>query len=354
LHLALDEAIDRCRVVGRELAFRIGVRVLSETVSAVEAGIAFSELASVLIARLLAAVTKGIAEKHGHVPGARVAVMALGKLGGREMTAGSDLDLIVIYDAPDSVEASSGGRAVSVNQYFAKLTQRLVAALSSPTAEGVLYDVDLRLRPSGNKGPVATSLASFKTYHASSAWTWERLALTRARAVAGDASLAAELETVIATTLAAPRDMVQARADILDMRRLMLKEHRPSGVWDIKRAFGGLVDIEFIAQFLQLMHLAIRGQNTIAALAKLGEAGYLAADAAQALRQAAELYHRLTQVLRLCVAGVYDPKTAPLGLNRLLASAAEAPDLGHAEALLAETQSRVAACFRGIIGDPEA
>jgi glutamate-ammonia-ligase adenylyltransferase len=353
-HLGLDEAIDRCRVVGRELAFRIGVRVLSETVSAVEAGIAFSELASVLIARLLAAVTKDIAEKHGNVPGARVTVMALGKLGGREMTAGSDLDLIVIYDAPESVEVSSGGRAVSVNQYFAKLTQRLVAALSSPTAEGVLYDVDLRLRPSGNKGPVATSLASFKTYHASSAWTWERLALTRARAVAGDVSLIGELDAVIAAALAAPRDMAQALSDVLDMRRMMLKEHKPSGVWDIKRAFGGLVDIEFIAQFLQLKHPAIRDQNTIAALGKLGQAGHLPIKAAQALRQAAELYHRLTQVLRLCVAGAYDAKTAPLDLNRLLASAAEAPDLGHAEALLAETQTRVAAHFRELVGDPQA
>jgi glutamate-ammonia-ligase adenylyltransferase len=350
--LPLDEAVDRCRVVGRELAFRIGVRIISETVSAVEAGTAFSELASVLIARLLAAVAGEVADKHGTIAGARCAVMALGKLGGGEMTAGSDLDLIVVYDAPDANAMSDGPRAVSVNQYFTRLTQRLVAALSTPTAEGVLYDVDLRLRPSGNKGPVATSLASFKAYHRDSAWTWERLALTRARVIAGDPTLASDIEQVISKTLSAPRDMEQACADVLDMRRLILKEHGEGGVWDIKRVFGGLVDVEFAAQFLQLRYPRVRDQNTIAALTKLGEAGHLKPEVAHDLRRAAELYHRLTQVLRLCVSGAYDPKTAPLGLNRLVANAAEAPDLAHAEALLAETQAWVCGHFCEIVGDP--
>jgi glutamate-ammonia-ligase adenylyltransferase len=350
--LGLDEAVDRSRVVGRELGFRIGVRVLSETVSAVDAGTAFSELASVLIERMLAAVGADMTEKHGAVSGSRCAVMALGKLGGREMTAGSDLDLIVVYDAPEASETSDGRRSLSVNQYFAKLTQRLVAALSSPTSEGVLYDVDLRLRPSGNKGPVATSLASFKAYHRDSAWTWERLALTRARTVAGDAGLGRELDGVVARALALDRDMERARLDVLDMRKLMLKELGVANPWDIKRLFGGLVDVEFIAQFLQLKHPAVRDQNTIAALGKLGAGGHLRPEVAHDLRQAAELYHRLTQVLRLCVTGTYDPGSAPAGLNRLVANAAEAPDLAHAEALLAETRARVAACFGELIGDP--
>src|SRR5207237_470916 len=187
--IRLDEAIDRARVIAKEQMFRIGVRILSETVGAAEAGGAFSDLADVILRRLHEAVAADIATRHGTVPGGRSAVIALGKLGGREMTAASDLDLILVYDFAEGAESSGGPKPLSINQYYARLTQRLISALTSPTAEGVLYDVDMRLRPSGNKGPVATSLASFRTYHRESAWTWEHLALTRARTVSGDQAL---------------------------------------------------------------------------------------------------------------------------------------------------------------------
>src|SRR5207249_12025284 len=142
-------------------------------------------------------------------------------------------------------ESSCGPKPLSVNQYYARLTQRLISALTSPTAEGVLYDVDMRLRPSGNKGPVATSLASFRTYHRESAWTWEHLALTRARTVSGDQALSEEIAAIIRATLTARRDRERTMGDVLDMRSLMHKEHKTGGTWDIKRIKGGLVDIEF-------------------------------------------------------------------------------------------------------------
>ncbi|MGH6908117.1 MAG: bifunctional [glutamine synthetase] adenylyltransferase/[glutamine synthetase]-adenylyl-L-tyrosine phosphorylase, partial [Aestuariivirga sp.] len=169
----LDEVVDRARVLGKEQAFRIGVRVLSETVSAVDAGMAFSDLAGLLLDRLHRAVSADAERRHG-TAGGRSVVLAMGKLGGREMTAGSDLDLILVYDAD-----------VSASQYFARLTQRFIAAITAPTAEGTLYEADMRLRPSGSKGPVAASLDSFLSYHRDSAWTWEKLALTRARPVCG-------------------------------------------------------------------------------------------------------------------------------------------------------------------------
>ena len=353
----LDESADRCRIIGKELAFRIGVRVLSETVSAVEAGTAFSRLAGVLLETLHAAVTEEAVRRHGKIPGGRSAVIAMGKLGGREMTAGSDLDLIAIYDAAPEADLSDGPRPLSVGQYYARQTQRLITAVSAPTAEGVLYEVDMRLRPSGNMGPVAASFESFKSYQRDSAWTWEKLALTRARPVCGHPGLIDDLNEAIHDALAAPRDADIIRADVLDMRKLMLKEQGTGGVWDIKRARGGLVELEFITQTLQLIHApanrAILDTNTLAALEKLASAGYVAPQVADDLRRAGQLYHRLTQVLRLCVDGPYVPQKALPALNQLVANAAGCPDIATTESLLSDAQARVAVIFDSVIGSPD-
>jgi glutamate-ammonia-ligase adenylyltransferase len=350
----LDETIDRARVIAKEQMFRIGVRILSETVGATEAGGAFSDLADAILRRLHAAVANDISARHGIVPSGRSAVLALGKLGSREMTAASDLDLVLVYDHAPGAESSSGSKPLSVNQYYARLTQRLIAALTSPTAEGILYQVDMRLRPSGNKGPVATSLTSFRNYHRGSAWTWEHLALTRARVVAGDEGLGEDIAAIVRATLTAKRDSSRTIGDVLDMRRLMLKEHGPKGPWDIKQVRGGLVDVEFIAQALQLLHgernAAILDANTGNALGRLAAAGCLKKQEAAALHDACRLYQRLTQILRLCVAGIYDPGDSPAGLNRIVASAAGLPDLASTEALLVETQGRIAGLFEDLIG----
>ncbi len=350
----LEEVVDRARVLGKEQLFRIGVRVLSDTLSAIDAGAAFSDLAGLLLARLHEAVSRDTGQRHGFIAGGRSAVIAMGKLGGREMTAGSDLDLIVVYDAGAGAEMSDGARPVSVNQYFTRITQRLIASLTAPTAEGVLYDVDMRLRPSGNKGPVATSLESFRAYHRESAWTWEKLALTRARPVCGDAGLCADLNNAIRQALCVPRGGDATRQDVLAMRQLMLKEQGPTGKWDIKRFRGGLVEVEFIAQTLQLIHApanpAVLDTNTLHALEKLVAAGCLPSSDGEILRNACTLYHRLTQVLRLCVSDAYDPDRSPAGLNRIVANAAACPDIATAETLLADTTAEVAAIFDRLIG----
>jgi glutamate-ammonia-ligase adenylyltransferase len=191
-------------------------------------------------------------------------------------------------------------------------------------------------------------------YHRDHAWTWESLALTRARVVAGDPSLARDLERIIAEDLCRPRNRAKVTADVTDMRRLMLKENAPYGLWDIKRARGGLVDIEFIAQYLQLAHAhdapEILRTTTYRALEKLIAARLLSDEAGRVLKEACLLYQRLTQVLRLCVTGPYDPEKVPSGLNRIVASATAAPDIGSAEALLGDTQAQVAAVFSRLIG----
>jgi glutamate-ammonia-ligase adenylyltransferase len=293
-------------------------------------------------------------ERHGRIAGGRSAVIAMGKLGGREMTAGSDLDLILIFDHDEDAEASDGPRPLSAGQYFARLTQRLIASVTAPTAEGVLYEVDMRLRPSGNKGPVATSLTSFTQYHRDHAWTWESLALTRARVVAGDASLATDLGRIIAEDLCRVRDKAKVTADVADMRRLMLKENAPYGIWDVKRAKGGLVDVEFIAQYLQIAHAHdaphVLHPTTYRALEKLIAARLMGEEEGRVLKEACLLYQRLTQILRLCVSGPYEPQGMPSGLNRIVASATAAPDLSSAEALLSDTQAQVATVFSRIVG----
>ena len=353
---ALEEKLDQARVICKEQMFRIGVRILSQTVGAEEAGFAFSSLADVMIRRLLAATRDDIASRHGRVAGEQIAVIAMGKLGGQEMTAGSDLDLILIYDMAAGAEQSGGKRPLSVMQYFGRTTQRLVAALSSPTPEGILYDVDLRLRPSGSKGPVATHIGSFIEYHRNSAWTWEKLALTRARVVAGDQEICAAVSRAITGALSGATVSAVIRSDVLDMRRRMLQDIGSKGVWDIKHERGGLVEIEFIAQFLQIVHAAdkpgILRPNTMAALSVLARHGLLSAPHAHALEHACRLYHRLTHLLRLCITGEFRPDEAVPGLRDLLSSAAGMPDFPRVEALLADTQDQVAQIFDRIVGKP--
>ena len=192
-----QEALDRARIVGREQAFLIGVRVISGTLSARQAGAAYTDLAETLIEALAKRVEKELVHSHGRMQGGEAAILAMGKLGGREMTAGSDLDLIVVYDYEGDQSQSDGAKSLPGGQYYTRFTQRLIAALSAETAEGSLYQVDMRLRPSGSQGPVATKLSSFTAYQEGSAWTWEHLALTRARVLSGPAALRRQIDDTI-------------------------------------------------------------------------------------------------------------------------------------------------------------
>jgi [glutamine synthetase] adenylyltransferase / [glutamine synthetase]-adenylyl-L-tyrosine phosphorylase len=349
---ARDEAMDRTRVLVREHQFRVGVRLLAETITAEEAGIGFSNIAELAIGKLLAVCVYEMKQNHGSVAGGQCAVIAMGKLGGKEMTASSDLDLMLIYDHDLGAELSDGDKPVSPNQYYARLTQRLITALSAPTAEGTLYEVDLRLRPSGSKGPVAVGFSSFVSYQKDEAWTWEKLALTRARAVAGEPELRGKLELAIKATLCEPRDQAKTLKDVRDMRNLMLAEQARLGLWDLKRAKGGLVEIEFIAQYLQLItnNPEMLDTNTLKALEKIAEKNALATGVASELATACQLFQRLSQVLRLCVADQYNPETSAKSLNEAVARAAGMPDIAATEALLAETQSHVATIFSDVIG----
>ena len=348
-----QDVLDRARVIGSEQAFLIGVKVLSGAINAGEAGTAYALLAERLIAAMVEDVEREMERVHGRVPGGAAAVVAMGKLGGRELSASSDLDLIVVYDFDPAVTQSDGEKPLAPSQYYARYTQRLIAHLSAPTAEGTLYEVDMRLRPSGQKGPVAAQLSTFREYQATEAWTWEHLALTRARVITGPPALRDAVKAAIRDTLVRPRDRAAVAKDVQEMRTRIAAEKGTDRIWDLKQVRGGLVDLEFIAQHLQLVHAAehpeVLDQNTLGAYRKLAEAGVLSAADAEPLTQATRLLHNLTQILRLCLEEPFDPATAPSGLKALLARAGDAPDFATLEGELGETLAGVAARFSELV-----
>jgi len=349
-----EDFLDRIRVFAQEHIFLIGTRILSGTLSAEQAGEAFARLADVLIRSLHHTIAETFAKLHGRIAGEATAILALGKLGGREMTATSDLDLIVIYDFDPERPESSGPRPLYGSQYFSRLTQRLINALTAPTNHGLLYQVDMRLRPSGRSGPLATQIGGFASYQENEAWTWEHMALTRARVVSASPEFAARIEGVIRAVLSRPRDAETVAADVVEMRGAIAAEKGDSDRWNLKYVAGGLIDIEFIAQYLQLVHAAqtpeILDTSTARVLDKAWRLGVLPTEDAEVLRPAARLYHDLTQVLRLCLPGAFDPKATDPGLVGLLARAADVPDFATLDAFIVESQAKVRRSFVRILG----
>jgi len=343
-----EDVLDRLRIFAAEQKFLIGVRLLTGAIDATRAGRAFSDLADLTIGAALDVTVEEFARRHGRVPGQRIVVLGMGKLGSRELTAGSDVDLILLYDHAADAEASDGEKQLAPSHYFTRLTQRLIAAVSAPTAEGVLYELDLRLRPSGNKGPVATHVDAFAKYQRGEAWTWEHMAITRARTIAGDASLGDEVERIVRDVIGLKRDPVKLRRDAAEMRDLIAEEKPPSSLWDFKLIRGGIIDLEFIAQVTTLetppRQDAPRTTSTAAAIERI-DPERLDPQARDDLLAAHGLYLTLTQIIRLCLEGSLDPDDIPPGLTDLLLARTDLPDTGILEAHIQETSHRVEGIF---------
>ncbi len=348
-----EEILDRLRIFAAEQRFLIGIRLLTGSIGGAQAGLAFTDLAGLVIDEALKAVIAEMEAAHGRIPGGRVALAGMGKLGSYELTAGSDVDLILLYEHDDDASESDGAKPLDPVRYFTRLTQRLMAALSAPTAEGVLYEVDMRLRPSGNKGPVATRLRSFARYQREEAWTWEHMALSRARMISGDQSLIEEAERIIDEVLAAPRDQAKTVKDVAEMRALIEKEKPPKDIWDLKLIPGGLIDIEFIAQYLALIapgkghRVRTNELSTADALKALG--ALIDPNDLDTCLTALKLYTDLSQVIRLCIDGPFEPGNVPAGLTDRVARAAESPDLKTAEAEVKRLSKAVRKVFSRVV-----
>jgi glutamate-ammonia-ligase adenylyltransferase len=343
-----EAAMDAARRAHREQAFRIGVQVMSGVADAETAGRAFTALADASIQALAGAALTETCRIGGRIVG-DAAVVALGKAGSREMSARSDLDLMTLYAA--APDAASDAKGWSAETFYARFTQRLVAALSAPTGEGALYEVDLQLRPSGTAGPVAVHLSAFERYYAEEAETWEFLALTRARVVwATSPAFRSRAAAALEIALRRPREPVATARDVRAMRALMRKERPAFGPWDLKLADGGLVDIEFAAQFLQLVGAPAGGPlltNTGEALAVLTE-GQHRADV-EALRRAWGLQQALTQVLKLALEDGADPALEPPPFQKRLAKAGGAASFAKLKSALAFAQKEAHRAFRRIV-----
>lgn len=349
-----EEALDRARDFAAEETFLIGVRLLSGALDPDMAGRAYSALAQAMVGAMLSHVEAEFAREHGRIAGARVTVLAMGKLGSREMTAASDLDLIVIYDFPPEGGESDGRRPLGAAIYYARLTQRLVSALTAPTKAGRLYEVDLRLRPSGRKGPLATQLSSFALYQTEDAETWEHMALTRARVIAGEPSLAHEIGALASKTLSLPREPRRLAKDVREMRSLIAQEKGDADAWDLKLVSGGLLDIEFVAQYLTLAHAhahpGLLNVSTRAALAIAGHSGLISDFDAAALIGAHKLFTDATQIMRLTVAGAFDPIEAAAGVKRRIAAAAHLPGFDQMSAAVQEARAAVTSVYAKVLG----
>lgn len=348
---SFEAAMDDARRLHREKAFQISVRVIAGAASAAETGRAFSGLADALTRRLSRAAQTEVERKLGQF-GGEMAVIALGKCGSREMNARSDLDLMTLYRC-NQKDLSDSPKEIESDIFCTRFTQRLVAALSAPTGEGELYEVDLKLRPSGTKGPVAVRFSAFENYYERDAEIWELLALTRARVLwATTQEFGTEASAAIETALRRGRNNSQAATDVREMRALVKQEHPPAHFWDMKLSDGGLIDIEFVAQYLQIANGGNGGplcQNTGEALLQLTEHGLGPLTLMTKLYDAWELQQNLSQLLKVALEAGADPDDEPPTFRAMLAKAGNAPNYSRLRGKLAAARDIAHDAFESLV-----
>jgi glutamate-ammonia-ligase adenylyltransferase len=301
----IEDVLVATRRWANDRRFQVGVLSLLLKIDQTESADALSNIADSAIIALYKKVEEEMEIQHGRISGSAMAILAMGKLGSQEMTPESDLDLVFVYDLPENSKASDGSRPLSPGHYFARLSQRFITAMTSQTSEGDLYEVDMRLRPSGTAGPIASSLVSFKKYNNEEAWTWEQMALTRSRIISAPDDLANKITRIIHAILTRQRDPDALLANVVDMRKRMLKNHKTDFIWDVKHIRGGLVDVEFITQFLLLRHAHqhpdILARSTKSALEILASKALIDPAIASDLLQASGLWNDLQGMLRLTI-----------------------------------------------------
>jgi [glutamine synthetase] adenylyltransferase / [glutamine synthetase]-adenylyl-L-tyrosine phosphorylase len=338
-----EEQLNAARRFHREEAFRIGYQLLRGAAGASEAGAAYADLADSCVAALADACEKDVQSRFSGSIG-KWAICALGKFGGRELTVSSDLDIMLIYDP----ENETGGALAS------RFVQRLIAALSAPTEEGTLYEVDMQLRPSGRAGPVAVKYSSFERYYREEAWTWEFMALTRLRPVAGDPTLRQRIVDSAREALQLKSSDPKITDDVADMRRRMARERPAKSRWDVKLAPGGLVDIEFVIQHTILKSAGqapgVVRPTSIEALKALAAARRISPGDAAILAEGLTFQLNLQQALRIAVGDSFDPAKASPGLKTWLASHLGLQDFSALEAGLARIQAGVERVRAGKLG----
>ncbi|OYW46999.1 MAG: glutamine-synthetase adenylyltransferase [Sphingomonadales bacterium 32-68-7] len=338
-----ERRLDRLRQVVGEERFALGVQLIEARHDTLEIGEGLARVAEAALTTAADLACGEFAKIHGRIAGGDLVILGLGRLGGGALTHASDLDLIYLFGG-DTAPESDGPRPLSAALYFNRLATRVTAALSVPTAEGALYEVDTRLRPQGNQGPIAVSLDSFARYQQETAWSWEHMALARARPVFGPPEERARLAATIVEVLDRPRDPVKLAEDVLVMRGEMALHKGPAGPLDAKLSRGGLVDVEFIVHFLQLRERTAFEPALERAIAALAAKGLVPAT----LQAQFLLLARLLIASRLLAPDAAEPHPAA---REALARACGQPDYAALLQAFAETRHGVAKVWAEVFGE---
>ncbi|KLN59568.1 hypothetical protein WH96_17010 [Kiloniella spongiae] len=350
-----QDVLDDTRRWANDQKFRIGLQILRATCSIERSSKDLSNIAESSITSLLPHVKDELKKRHGVIPQSDFAILAMGKLGSQEMTVTSDLDLISLYDLKEVDAHSDGDRPLDPTQYFARLTQRFTNALNVMTPEGRLYEIDMRLRPSGGSGPLALSLQAFEKYQLNEAWTWEHMALTRARAIGHNQEFCDRINSVIKSILCIERDPQKLVGDIADMRQRIAREKPAQSEWDIKLVEGGLIDLEFLSQYLQLRHghsdSTILNTNTKQAFKQLGKAGLISSTDTSDLSDAFDLFHQLQNLFRLTIGEALDENNTSSEVLLRLAKACNEPGFPELRERYFQTKNHVSRIYKQIIAD---
>lgn len=296
--VGFEERLDRVRRWTGERRFQLGAQLIEGQVDPLDVARSLSGLADAAFDAFVPVVTAEMEAAHGRVPGTAPLVLAMGRYGGGMLTHASDLDLIYLFQGSGAA-MSDGAKPMTASHWYNRWAQRLTSALSVPTAEGALYEVDTRLRPWGAKGMMMVSLENFARYEAQDAERWEHMALTRARVVAGSAAARSAAAAVIEAQLRLPREPQALKRDVMAMRTEIARAKPSGGDFDVKLGAGGLVDLEFIVHYLQLAKPDALSADMETALRQLATAGRLREDDASALIAALALLTRWLVVLRL-------------------------------------------------------
>ena len=339
-----ERLLDRVRRKVGELRFALGVQLIEGARDPLAIAAGLSRTAEAAVEVLVNATVAEFERAHGKVPGGDLVILGLGRLGGGALTHASDLDLVYLFTGDHGAE-SDGRRPLGATLYYNRLAQRIGAALSVPTAAGALYEVDTRLRPSGAQGPLAVAIDSFGRYQHEEAWTWEHMALIRARPIYGPAAARDELGAVILDVLRKPRDPAKLREDVLSMRAEMARHKHPKGPLDVKLVRGGLVDLEFVTHYLQL-------REGVGLVPRLGEGVAALVDAGLLPAAMAEAHDRLTRLLVAMRLLAPDGEEPPASARAVLAKACGCGDWEALKASLADARATVAAAWQAVFAEP--
>lgn len=345
-----EQILNIARRWAHDRQFRVGVQLIKKLITTEQAERALSDIAETVLGKLLEYVEEEFTQKHGTITGGEFSILAMGKLGSRSLSFGSDIDLIFIYNVDDMSSESDGDAPLTATEYYARLSRRYISAFSALTVEGKLYDIDMRLRPSGNDGPMATSLETFEKYYTEKAWTWEYMALTRARVIAGSHKMRQHINQVIKETLTRPRDEVVLATDVTTIRAKIEQQYGSFNIWDIKYVQGGLIDLEFIAQFLQLKHAHkhpdILNVNTKRVFSQLIKEQIITEQEGQKFTEAITLFLSLQSLLRLASDNISDRFFMSEAIKQELVRLTDYSSFEEIEQTLTNTQQQVNTYFK--------